>query len=76
MSGVRVSFLWSTRREGNSGYVLEECTALNHRIEYGPMPTHIVMAFVEARRRIVAVSAIENGGEPVRGPRANGIAAA
>jgi len=57
----KCTFTWSTRRDGNSGYVLEQGTNkfgdLLHSREYGPMPCHIVLAFVEGRRRIVAQSA-------------------
>lgn len=51
-----LSFSWLTRRDGNDGFVMEECRGdpdLAYRREYGPMPPHIVPAFVSARRRIV-----------------------
>jgi len=53
---TQVSFSWSTRREGNSGFVLETGPQ-GHRAEFGPMPAHIVPAFVQSRRRIVALQA-------------------
>lgn len=55
----RITFSWSTRREGNTGFVLEESSS-GHRREFGPMPTHLVLPFVEARRRLVALRAEEN----------------
>jgi hypothetical protein len=59
----RVSFRWSTRREGNDGYVLEE-----HIDKYGDvvrrietkMAANVVPAYVEGRRRVVATSAMQN----------------
>ena len=56
---TQVSFTWATRREGNSGFVLET-GAKGHRIEFGPMPPHIVPAFVQARRRFVALQAMRH----------------
>lgn len=53
-----LSFSWSTRRDGNDGFVLEICKGdpdLAYQREFGPMPPHIVPAFVHARRRIVRV---------------------
>jgi len=53
---MQISFSWSTRREGNDGYVLEvSSTGLRH--EFGPMPAHIVPAFVAGRRKIVTLRA-------------------
>lgn len=49
-----VSVTWSTRREGNNGYVLEQYSDGTHR-EFGPMPAHIVPAFVDGRRRLIAI---------------------
>lgn len=46
------SFTWSTRREGNSGYVLETHPD-GSDVEFGPMPAHVVPHFVNARRRYV-----------------------
>jgi hypothetical protein len=60
MTPPRVSFTWSTRRDGNDGYVLETGPE-GHRAEYGPMPPHIVPAFVQGRRRIVAMQAQRHG---------------
>lgn len=59
----RVSFRWSTRRECNDGYVLEE-----HIDRYGDvvrrwetkMAANVVPAYVEGRRRLVATKALEN----------------
>lgn len=53
---MKISFSWSTRREGNEGFVLEQ-GPLGHSVEFGPMPTTTVLAFVEARRRFVAMMA-------------------
>ena len=43
---------WATRREGNSGYVLESRSD-GSRAEFGPMPAHTVPAFVHARRTLI-----------------------
>lgn len=51
-----LSFTWSTRRQGNDGYVLEQSSSGNAQ-EFGPMPAHIVPAFVEARRKVIAIRA-------------------
>lgn len=48
-----LTFTWSTRRDGNNGYVLEQCGRYSH--EYGPMPPHAVPAFAEGRRRYIAM---------------------
>jgi hypothetical protein len=56
----RVSFTWSARRDVNDGYVLEQGPN-GHSIEFGPMPCNIVTAFVEGRRRIVAMQAEKHG---------------
>lgn len=58
-----ISFTWSTRRDGNEGFVLEESSA-GHKREYGPMPAHIVPAFVQGRRQIVSTM-LEDVAEPV-----------
>lgn len=62
---MATSFTWSTRREGNDGYVLEVCVdtqgELDYRKEYGPMPPHIVPAFVRGRREIVEICQANNG---------------
>lgn len=50
----QLSFTWSLRRDGNDGYVLEQCGP-RYRIEFGPMPPHAVPAFAEARRRYIAM---------------------
>jgi hypothetical protein len=60
MNGQKVSFAWLTRRDGNDGYVLEQ-SSRGHIREFGPMPCHIVPAFVQGRRRIVARLAAEEG---------------
>lgn len=57
---ARVSFTWSTRRDGNQGYVLEEGPN-GHAIEFGPMPAHIVPAFAAARQTLVAMKAQKFG---------------
>ena len=58
-----VSFQWSTRREANDGYVLEEHIDSYGDVvwscEFGPMPCHIVLTYVNARRRITALKAQE-----------------
>lgn len=46
---MKASITWSTRREGNSGYVLETYPDGSSR-EFGPMPTQTVLPFVHARR--------------------------
>lgn len=50
----RLTFTWSTRRDGNDGYVLEQCGP-HWRKEFGPMPPHAVPSFAEARRRLIAL---------------------
>lgn len=50
----RLTFEWSTRRDGNDGYVLETCGP-RWRKEFGPMPPHAVPAFSLARRRLIAM---------------------
>lgn len=50
----RLEFTWSTRRDGNDGWVLEECGELWRR-EFGPFPPHAVEAWVTGRRRYVAM---------------------
>lgn len=50
---TEVSITWSTRREGNNGYVLEHYSDGSSR-EFGPMPPHIVPQFMMARRRLMA----------------------
>lgn len=55
------TFSWATRRDGNSGFVLEECPEADHRVEYGPMPAHVVPAFINARRKLVASAASRFG---------------
>lgn len=60
----RISFTWSTRREGNVGYVLEESSSGLKR-EYGPMPSHVVPAFVQGRRTIVATMLSDADATPI-----------
>lgn len=60
---MKISFTWSTRREGNNGFVLETSSTGAKR-EFGPMPAHVVPAFVHARRNIVAAKAIAEGALP------------
>lgn len=55
MSKPQTSFTWSTRRDGNVGYVLEEGPA-RHKVEFGPMPAHLVPNFVAARRIFIAAA--------------------
>lgn len=67
MNFIRASFSWSARREGNSGYVLETRPDGSHH-EFGPMPSHIVPAFLAARRRVVELKCCEHGFAPVSDP--------
>lgn len=64
-----LSFTWSARRDGNSGFVLEEAIhrdgSLEYRFEYGPMPPHIVPQFIKSRRRIVHLAQRADGSLPV-----------
>lgn len=46
-------FTWSTRREGNSGFVLETHPD-GSSIEFGPLPCSSVIRFLQARRQLVA----------------------
>lgn len=46
------SFTWGARREGNFGFVLETRPD-GSRHEFGPMPAHITLAFIAARRTYV-----------------------
>ena len=61
-----ISVSWSTRREHNDGFVLEVHRNQQGDVllanEYGPMPSHVVPAFVEGRRRIVAEKALQMQG--------------
>lgn len=59
---MSISVTWSTRREGNSGFVLELHPDGSH-IEFGPMPTHVVLAFVAARRNLLTHKLKEIGYE-------------
>ena len=60
----RVSFTWSARRDGNNGWVLEEAGPL-WRKEFGPLPPHTVPAFINARRRLIAMKMEALGAEYV-----------
>jgi hypothetical protein len=62
-----VSFTWSCRRDHNDGYVLEQGPE-GHSIEFGPMPPHTVPAFVQGRRRIVAMMAEKYGASYIEPP--------
>lgn len=53
---MEISFTWSTRRDGNAGFVLEQSSTGQAR-EFGPMPAHIVPAFVQARRKVIEMRA-------------------
>jgi hypothetical protein len=53
VSVAEISITWSTRREGNDGYVLEQYGDGTYR-EFGPMPAHIVPQFLMGRRRLMA----------------------
>ena len=59
-----VSFTWSTLRERNDGWVLEQGpdgSGGTYNREFGPMPPWVVPAFVEARRKVVALAAEAQG---------------
>lgn len=58
---MKLSVVWSTKRIGNEGFVLEERSD-GTRHEFGPMPAHIVPAFVEGRRKIIDVMMVEGAG--------------
>ncbi len=49
----RLTFTWSTRRDGNNGYVLEQCG--RYQKEFGPFPPHATPAWAEGRRRYIAM---------------------
>ena len=49
---MSTTFTWSTRRDGNSGFVLETHPD-GSSVEFGPMPCSLVLPFVSGRRRIV-----------------------
>lgn len=57
------SYSWATKRVGNNGFVLETCTQgsdILYKKEY-KMPSNLVPAFVEGRRRVVAMHMQEQG---------------
>lgn len=58
---VKLSVTWSSKRIGNEGWVLEERSD-GSRTEFGPMPAHIVPAFIAGRRRIIEVMMVEGAG--------------
>lgn len=60
----RLTFTWSTRRDGNDGYVLEQCGP-RYRHEFGPMPPHAVPSFAVARRRYIAMLMVRVGADYV-----------
>lgn len=49
---MKASVTWSTQRIGNDGYVREEYPDGTYHV-FGPLPAHIVPAFVQGRRRII-----------------------
>lgn len=53
----KLSIEWAARREGNDGFVLESAvgSGSSYKREFGPLPPHTVLAFIEARRRLVAI---------------------
>lgn len=59
--GEQRSISWSARREGNDGYVLETYSDGETPQEFGPMPANNVPAFIEARRKLVAIRAEKMG---------------
>lgn len=61
---MKVSVSWATRREGNSGYVVETYPDASVKT-FGPMPSHIVPAFVAARRFWIHRCGARLGGIPV-----------
>ena len=58
---VKLSVTWSTKRIGNEGWVLEEHSD-GTREEFGPMPAHIVPAFVNGRRQIINTMMVDGAG--------------
>jgi hypothetical protein len=48
---MSTSFTWSTRREGNVGFVFETHPD-GSSVEFGPMPCDLVLKFVAARRQL------------------------
>lgn len=46
------SFTWSTRRDGNSGYVFETHPD-GSTVEFGPMPCNLVLNFIAGRRTFI-----------------------
>lgn len=57
---TEISITWSSRREGNDGYVLEQYSDGTYR-EFGPMPAHLVSQFVMGRRRLFAFRMEQRG---------------
>ncbi len=52
VNNTTVSFTWSTRREGNQGFVLETRPNGSREV-YGPMPCGAVEPFIAARRDLI-----------------------
>lgn len=67
MAMTQLSFTWSLRRDGNSGYVLESRSD-GTSVEFGPMPAHTTPAFARARQRFVAMMMKERGNPHVEDP--------
>jgi len=68
------SYTWATQRVGNTGKVLEECkegSDLLYRRVF-EMPSNVVPAFVEGRRRVIAMQEEESGNSYVE-PEIGGI---
>lgn len=60
------SFSWSTRREGNIGYVLEERP--NGDTQTFAMPSHLVPLWLAARRKLIATAMLDLGATPSTEP--------
>lgn len=61
-----VNFSWSTRREGNIGYVLE--TRPNGDTQTFAMPSHLVPLWLTARRKLIATAMLDLGATPADAP--------
>ena len=62
-----LSFEWSARREGNSGFV-RETRPDGSTQDYGPLPAHIVPAFIAARRHYVHFAMTRRGFDLTQNP--------
>lgn len=72
--GKKRTYTFGTARTGNTGKVQEECWEagdLLYRKVY-EMPANMVPAFVEARRRVIAMQMLESGNNYVE-PESGGV---